>query len=114
LASLLINLLSNSMKFSPEIKEVSVRLFQRGNDAVLQVEDKGIGISPKEADKIFQRFFRSQNVVVSGSTGSGLGLTIVKFIAEAHGGRIEVESEEGKGSRFSVILPLSGLEEDKK
>jgi signal transduction histidine kinase len=114
LASLLINLLSNSMKFSPETKEVSVRLFQRGNDAVLQVEDKGIGISPKEADKIFQRFFRSQNVAVSGSTGSGLGLTIVKFIAEAHGGRIEVESEEGKGSLFSVILPLSGPEEDKK
>jgi signal transduction histidine kinase len=114
MASLLINLLSNSMKFSPETKEVAVRLFRKDSDAVLQVEDKGIGISSKETDKIFQRFFRSQNVVVSGSTGSGLGLTIVKHIAEAHGGRIEVESEEGKGSLFSVILPLSGPEEDKK
>jgi signal transduction histidine kinase len=113
-ASVVVNLLSNCMKFSADKKEVFVRLFRKDNDAVLQVEDKGIGISPKEIHKIFQRFYRSQNSIFSGSAGSGLGLTIVKHIAEAHGGKIEVESEEGKGSVFSVVLPFSKFKEDKK
>ncbi len=106
MASVLINLLSNAMKFSPGKHEVSVRLFRNEGRAVLQVEDQGIGISRKDAAKIFQRFYRSQNKVVSESQGSGLGLTIVKHVAEAHGGKVEVESEPGKGSVFSVILPI--------
>ena len=114
MASVLVNLLSNSMKFSPDKKEVFVRLFREGDDAIIQVEDKGIGISRKEADKIFQRFYRSQDKVLSSSTGSGLGLTIVKHIAEAHRGQVEVESEPGKGSVFSVILPIVRPEEDRK
>lgn len=113
-SSLLINLLSNSMKFSPETKKVTVRLFRKGNDAVLQVEDKGIGFSPKEADRIFERFYRTPEAAASGSTGSGLGLTIVKHIAEAHGGRVEVEGKQDKGSIFTVILPLTGHDKDKK
>jgi signal transduction histidine kinase len=112
-ASLLINLLSNAMKFSPGKNEISVRLFQKENDAVLQVADQGIGISGKDLDKIFQRFYRSPNKVVSESQGSGLGLTIVKHVAEAHGGKVEVESEPGKGSVFSVILPILKTKEDK-
>jgi len=114
MASVLVNLLSNSIKFSTDNKEVFVRLFREGNNAVIQVEDKGIGISRKEAEKIFQRFYRSQDKILSSSTGSGLGLTIVKHIAEAHGGQVEVESEPGKGSVFSVILPIVRPEEDKK
>jgi len=114
IASILINLLSNSMKFSPDSKDVSVRLFRKDNVSVLQVEDKGIGISPKDTEKIFQRFYRVPGSVGSGSTGSGLGLPIVKHIAEAHGGRVEVNSEEGKGSLFSVMLPIFRSEEDKK
>jgi signal transduction histidine kinase len=114
MASVLINLMSNSMKFSPNKKEVYVRLFREGDNAVIQVEDKGIGISPKETDKIFQRFYRSENKVVSTSTGSGLGLTIVKHIAEVHGGQIELKSEPEKGSVFSVILPIVRPEEVKK
>jgi signal transduction histidine kinase len=106
IASILINLLSNAMKFSPERKEVSVRLFKNESHAVLQVEDKGRGIPKKEIKKIFRRFYRCDTEAVSDSRGSGLGLTIVKHIAEAHKGRMEVESEPGKGSLFSAILPI--------
>ena len=108
IASVLVNLLSNAMKFSPKQKEVTVKLFSEGGNAILQVADKGIGISPKEVSRIFQRFYRSKNKITSETGGSGLGLTLVKHITEAHGGQVKVESEPGKGSIFSVILPLSG------
>ena len=111
IASVLVNLLSNAIKFSPAKKEVTVKLFRDDGNAVLQVADKGIGISPKEVTKIFQRFYQSKNKIVSETRGSGLGLTLVKHITEAHGGRIQVESELGKGSIFSVILPISNPEE---
>jgi len=109
-ASILVNLLSNAMKFSPHEKEVTVRLFRRNGQAVLQVADKGIGISPRDRSRIFQRFYMARNEVVSETRGSGLGLTLVKHITEAHGGTVEVDSEPGKGSVFSVILPISGPE----
>jgi signal transduction histidine kinase len=108
IASVLVNLLSNAMKFSPKIKEVTVKLFKDNGNAALQVADKGIGISPKDTSRIFKRFYRVKNEIVSETRGSGLGLTLVKHIAEAHGGRIKVESEPGKGSTFSMILPFSG------
>ena len=106
MASILVNLLSNAMKFSSGKKDVTVRLFREDGNAVLQVEDKGIGIPPKDLPKIFQRFYRSDQEVVLETRGSGLGLTIVQHIVEAHGGRIQVSSEPGKGSVFSVILPV--------
>jgi two-component system phosphate regulon sensor histidine kinase PhoR len=98
------------MKFSPKEKEVTVKLFRDNGNAVLQVADKGIGISQKEIPKIFQRFYQSENKIASEAKGSGLGLTLVKNIIEAHKGRIEVESEPGKGSTFSVILPVKDPE----
>jgi signal transduction histidine kinase len=107
IASVLVNLLSNAMKFSPKGKEVSIKLFRDNGNAVLQVADKGIGISQKEIPKIFQRFYQSENIISSEMKGSGLGLTLVKHITEAHNGRIQVESEPGKGSTFSVIMPIS-------
>jgi signal transduction histidine kinase len=110
MASVLVNLLSNAMKFSPARKEVAVRLFRRSEAAVLQVEDKGVGISKQDVHGIFKRFYRAQNSVVSETRGSGLGLTLVKHITEAHGGAVEVESEPGEGSVFSVVLPFSGPE----
>jgi signal transduction histidine kinase len=109
-ASALVNLLSNAMKFSPDRKEVVVRVFQRDGAAVIQVEDKGIGISSGDLPGIFKRFYRAKSTVVSETGGSGLGLTLVKHTAEAHGGTVEVESEPGKGSVFSIVLPLSGPE----
>ena len=110
IASVLVNLLSNAMKFSPKIKEVTVKLFKDNGNAVLQVADEGIGISPKDTSRIFNRFYRVKNEIVTDTGGSGLGLTLVKHIAEAHAGRIKVESEPGKGSILSVIFPLSGPE----
>ena len=107
IASLLINLLSNAIKFSPKEKEVSVTLFRDDGNAVLQVADKGVGISPDDVPKIFQRFYQVQNNTVAETRGSGIGLTLVKHITEAHNGRIKVESEPGKGSIFSVIMPIS-------
>jgi signal transduction histidine kinase len=106
IASVLINLLSNAMKFSPKEKEVTVNLFMDNGNALLQVADRGIGISKKEIPKIFERFYQSENKVASEARGSGLGLTLVKHIIEAHRGTIEVESEIGKGSRFMVRIPF--------
>lgn len=111
LASVVVNLLSNAMKFSPRVKDVSIRVFRRGDEAVLQVADKGIGIPRQEAGRIFERFYRSPSAVGADADGSGLGLTIVKHIVEAHGGRITVESEPGQGSVFSVLLPLENTAE---
>jgi signal transduction histidine kinase len=107
IASVLINLLSNAIKFSSTTKEVSVKLFKEDNHAVLQVEDIGIGISNKELSRIFERFYRSKDANAADAKGSGLGLTLVKHITEAHGGQIEVQSEPGRGSTFTIILPIS-------
>ena len=107
IASVLINLLSNAIKFSTTIKEVSVKLFKQDHHAVLQVEDKGIGISGKELSRIFERFYRSRDVNAADTKGSGLGLTLVKHITEAHGGQIKVHSEPGRGSTFTIFLPIS-------
>jgi signal transduction histidine kinase len=87
---------------------VTIRLFEDGENAVLKVEDKGIGIEPKDLSKIFERFYRCEHQVVSETRGSGLGLTLVRHIVEAHGGTIGVKSVPDKGSVFTIILPISG------
>jgi signal transduction histidine kinase len=107
IAGALINLLANAMKFSPDRKDITVRLFRRGGVAVIQVEDRGIGIARQDLAGVFTRFYRAQGSVVSGTHGSGLGLSLVKHMAEAHGGSVEVESELGEGSVFSVMLPIA-------
>ncbi len=106
MASVLINLLSNALKFSPHEKKVIVRLFRDNGHVILQVQDKGIGISQKELSRIFDRFYRSKGEAVAEAKGSGLGLTLVKHITEAHGGKVDVESRPGEGTAFSIILPL--------
>ena len=108
ISSVLVNLLSNAIKFSPKKKEVTIRLFKDGENAVLKVEDKGIGIEPKDLSKIFERFYRCGHQVVCETRGSGLGLTLVRHIVEAHGGTIGVKSVPDKGSVFTIILPISG------
>ncbi len=107
IASVLINLLSNAIKFSLLTREVTVRLFKEDNHAILQVEDRGIGISSREISKVFEKFYRSKDVKAADTKGSGLGLTLVKHIIEAHGGQIKVQSEPGRGSTFILILPIS-------
>jgi signal transduction histidine kinase len=102
----IINLLDNAVKFSPEDSEISVTYDKRGNRLMLKIMDDGIGISRNEQARIFEKFYRGKSALNHSATGTGLGLTIVKQIVEAHGGEILVESEPGRGSSFIVLLPL--------
>ena len=103
---MLLNLLSNAIKYSDSQRDVTVRVFRRDGELALQVEDHGIGIEPTEQSRIFEEFYRVDTRLSSRRSGVGLGLTLVRRLAEAHGGRVSVESERGRGSRFTVWLPL--------
>jgi signal transduction histidine kinase len=106
LSQLVSNLVSNAIKFTPPGGTVVARAFSDGGDAVVQVEDSGIGIPAGEQDRLFQRFFRSSTATEQAIPGTGLGLVIAKAIAEAHGGRIGVRSAPGEGTCFTVRLPM--------
>ena len=101
------NLLDNAIKYSGEGRRITVRLARAGNDAVIAVSDRGIGIPCAEHARIFERFHRVSTGAVHEVRGVGLGLAIVDHIVRAHGGRVEVESEPGKGSTFTIRLPLA-------
>ena len=103
----LLNLLSNAVKYSEETKYILVKVSKDSTSALISVKDSGIGIAKEELKKIFDKFYRVPAATGKERRGSGLGLTLAKHIIEAHGGIIEVESEVGKGSRFSVIIPLN-------
>jgi len=83
-----------------------VRAFRRDDAVGLQVEDHGIGIDPREHERIFQDFYRVDQQLSSARQGVGLGLTLVRRIVDAHHGRVTVESAPGRGSRFTVWLPV--------
>ena len=104
LEEVIINLLSNAMKYSGSKKEVKLYVHQKSEELLISVEDKGIGIPPQDCDKIFDRFYRSQEAYHV--KGMGLGLTLAKHVIEAHSGKIEVTSRIGKGSTFTIRLPL--------
>lgn len=106
----LINLLDNAVKFSREEKAVRVRLRRRGGEVLLSVCDRGIGIARTDIPKIFAQFYRLDEGSAVARKGAGIGLSIVKHIAEAHGGRVEVRSALGEGSDFTIVIPA--LEED--
>lgn len=99
------NLVSNAIKYSNENGNVRVVIEDMEGAAVICVEDEGIGIGEEDQKLIFERFYRTDKSRSRKTGGAGIGLTIVKTIVQAHGGKIAVESEEGKGSRFIVILP---------
>ena len=96
------NLLSNAIKYSTDTKKVSIRLFQKSNHIFIEVEDRGIGIPEDKLSRIFEEFYRIEQK--ESISGTGLGLTVVKEIIEAHKGKISVTSEIGKGSKFVIIL----------
>jgi two-component system OmpR family sensor kinase len=106
LRRLLFNLIDNAIKYTPTDGSVKVSIEREDGWAKLSVRDTGIGIAPEDRDRVFQRFFRSAEARAA-QGGSGLGLSIVKSIVEAHEGKIELESLPGKGSTFTVYLPLS-------
>ena len=100
------NLLSNALKYSPGDTPVVVELARRGSEVVVTVSDRGPGIAPEELPHLFERYYRARRARQS-RDGLGLGLYIAKGLIEAHGGRIWVESEVGKGSAFSFTLPVA-------
>ena len=101
----LMNLLTNADKYSPSEREIIVNVRNEERQVVIEVVDRGNGIPKEEQKKIFQKFYRASRSDISEIEGSGLGLALVKFTAEAHGGKVTVKSEVGKGSMFSIILP---------
>ncbi|MBA7598741.1 MAG: hypothetical protein GH143_03620 [Calditrichaeota bacterium] len=100
------NLLSNAMKYSREKKRVTVSTFRQEGFAGVAVEDQGIGISQDDLEHIFDPYYRAKDDMAQQLAGTGLGLALVKHIMEAHRGKIEVSSESGKGSTFTLLFPL--------
>ena len=107
LRELLLNLVDNAVKYSRPGGKVEIALLREGAAARLSVTDQGIGMTPEEMGRIFDRFYRTDAARAHAKKGTGLGLSICKWIAEAHHGRIEVQSHVGEGSRFTVVLPVT-------
>ena len=107
LVDALVNLLTNAYKYSPE--RGKIRLRARADDRFVRISviDQGLGIARREHRRIFDKFYRANELLSSDVEGSGLGLAIVRHVVQAHGGRVELESELGKGSTFTLLLPHS-------
>src|SRR5262245_7237288 len=113
IAQAFINLLDNAVKYSGGSKEIEVRLAEQGDAVTISVIDHGVGIAGEEREKVFEKFYRVGDCLVHDVKGSGLGLSIVKHIVEAHHGRVAVESEPGRGSAFIINLPVDQSERKK-
>ncbi|HEX8411786.1 MAG TPA: HAMP domain-containing sensor histidine kinase [Thermoanaerobaculia bacterium] len=106
IAQVLVNLLDNAVKYSNGNKNIDVTVLSAGDEVRVSVRDRGIGIPVLERKKIFDKFYRVGSGLVHDVKGSGLGLPIVEHVAKAHGGHVEVESELGAGSTFTIVLPV--------
>jgi signal transduction histidine kinase len=106
LEQVLLNLLQNAVKYSPKGGPITLSVERRDSEAVLFVSDQGIGIPAAAMPLLFQRFFRAGNAAGSTLSGMGVGLYVVQEIVSRHGGRVGVESTEGKGTTVTVYLPL--------
>ncbi|HEY8207089.1 MAG TPA: HAMP domain-containing sensor histidine kinase [Myxococcaceae bacterium] len=105
MAGALLNLLQNAYKYSGEDQRIALRVVKDPDGVAIEVEDHGVGIAPRDRKKIFERFYRVDNLLTRKTSGSGLGLAIARRIVEAHGGSISLRSELGKGSTFTIHLP---------
>jgi len=99
------NLIANSVKFTPPAGQVQVTVRRRGDEVEVVVADTGVGIPPQELERVFDRFYQVGSHMTRRHGGMGLGLSIVKGMVELHGGRVWAESEVGRGSRFTVVVP---------
>jgi signal transduction histidine kinase len=107
IARSLLNLVNNALKYSKDQKYIGVSLYRSNGSVNLEVQDHGIGIPKNEQDKIFEKFYRCGDPLVHNIKGSGLGLSLVRHIARAHGGDVRVESSPEKGSKFTITLPVA-------
>jgi signal transduction histidine kinase len=107
IARALVNLVNNALKYSRDEKFLGVKLYRENGVVKLEVADHGIGITRRDQSRIFEKFYRAGDPLVHNTKGSGLGLSLVRHITQAHGGEIAVESTPGKGSRFILSLPLA-------
>lgn len=107
LADILTNLVDNAIKFSPDGGTIRVKGEVSGDEVLVTVADDGIGISPRDRELVFDRFYRADNPLTKATRGIGLGLHICKVTVEAHGGRMWVKSIPGRGSQFTFTLPVA-------
>ena len=107
LITVILNLLDNAYKYSEDDKHIVLRAYAADANVCLEVEDNGAGLSPRAIKKIFDRFYQVDQSLSRETGGCGLGLSIVKFIVDAHGGKIDVKSQVEKGSTFTVKLPIT-------
>src|SRR5215217_6809056 len=107
IARALVNLVNNALKYSDNEKFLGVKLYRDNAVLKLEVSDRGIGIERNEQSRIFEKFYRTCDPLVHNTKGSGLGLSLVRHITHAHGGQVEVESTPGRGSKFTLSLPLA-------
>ena len=112
IARSLLNLVNNALKYSKDQKYIGVSLYRANGSVKLEVSDHGIGIAPAEHAKIFEKFYRCGDPLVHNTKGSGLGLSLVRHIAQAHGGNVSVESAPEKGSKFTIALPIRPLAQE--
>lgn len=108
IARALVNLVNNALKYSDRDKFLGVKLYRANAVLKLEVLDRGIGIDRNDQLRIFEKFYRTGDPLVHNTKGSGLGLSLVQHITHAHGGHVEVESSPGRGSKFTLTLPLRG------
>jgi signal transduction histidine kinase len=100
-----LNIVHNAIRYAPSQSRITVRCSRRNGAAVIEVADEGPGIAPEHRQRIFDRFYRIDQARSRAEGGTGLGLAIAKWSVEHQGGRIEAESEVGKGSVFRIVLP---------
>jgi signal transduction histidine kinase len=105
MAQVVLNLLHNAVKYTGDVKRIRLRARRSGKSVAVEVEDNGPGVRPKDRKRIFERFYRGDDLLSRKTEGTGLGLAICKKIVEAHGGRIELDSRLGEGSTFRILLP---------
>ncbi len=110
MARSLVNLVNNALKYSQDRKFIGVNLYRDNGSLKLEVVDHGIGIPHQEQSKIFEKFYRVGDPLVHNTKGSGLGLSLVRHIAQAHGGDVLVDSSPGQGSKFTITLPMNPAE----
>lgn len=106
LSQAVINLVNNAIKYSRDDKWLRVAVSREGSALHVAVSDRGIGVARDQQKRIFEKFYRAEDSLVHETKGSGLGLSLVRHIMEAHGGEVKVESASGRGSTFTLVLPL--------